>query len=312
MPKFYGFEWVNHYDRQLHYNSDKFENEYIPLNPSHGQGFEWLKDDDEQQQYRVELKDIKTLILSDGEYKRLDESIHFKENVSAVPTMTRNTKPKGEVSASTSSNINFPPWKVFGDGEYNYPYWRVQGDTVEDRHWVQYKFEENIAISKLSLTTNSFSGDPDNYGIKNFELLGSRDGENFTTLYKNIHPNNGKTKGYPFINKEKYMYYRLKLDSYRGKEDVSVQRFEMFEFRESPKWHTVSTTTPTVEQFKNESMVDIGMLDRREQVALDSPIAMTEATFGEGKLFSSKVDLKRIIDLRRLEVAHNSQVSNDL
>lgn len=67
-------------------------------------------------------------------------------------------------------------------------------------------------------------------------------------------------------------------------------------------WQTVSITLPTSQQFQEEGMEDLSILDRKVQPVLDSPLSMSKEVLGEGKVFKASVDLKKYFDLRKLEV----------
>lgn len=67
-------------------------------------------------------------------------------------------------------------------------------------------------------------------------------------------------------------------------------------------WKNVSGTLPNQAGFEEHGMEDLSILDRKVQPILSSPLNMTSENPGGGKVFRGKVDLKKIVDLRRLEV----------
>lgn len=68
-------------------------------------------------------------------------------------------------------------------------------------------------------------------------------------------------------------------------------------------WESVSATLPNQTGFEEHGMEDLSVFDRDVQTVTGSPFLMTnDGTLGEGKVFKGKVDLKKIVDLRKLEI----------
>ncbi len=71
---------------------------------------------------------------------------------------------------------------------------------------------------------------------------------------------------------------------------------------EKKEWKTVTSSFPTLKQFQEEGMENLSILDRKVQPLKSSPISMTSEKVDEGKLFKSKIDLKKTIHLRKIEI----------
>jgi hypothetical protein len=65
-------------------------------------------------------------------------------------------------------------------------------------------------------------------------------------------------------------------------------------------WQTVSTTLPSVDTFNVEGMSDLSVLDRKQQTFIQSMI--DNGSLGIGKVFKSKVDLQKYIQLVSINV----------
>lgn len=133
------------------------------------------------------------------------------ELVDITPTMTSNTTPSGYV-ASASSEVTVPrqAWCAF-DG--------VSAPDQEIRRWhsgqnlpvwLMLKFPDKHKVEAFSILNAT---DP-HYGIGSFQLQGSNDGSNFTTLGTYSNPKGwGVTTIYEVANPGYYQYYRIYVTS---------------------------------------------------------------------------------------------------
>lgn len=65
-------------------------------------------------------------------------------------------------------------------------------------------------------------------------------------------------------------------------------------------WRVVSTVLPTKEQFQEEGMDDLSILDRKLTVFIQD--MEYDGLLDNGKKFSSTIDLKKYIDIRSIKV----------
>lgn len=64
-------------------------------------------------------------------------------------------------------------------------------------------------------------------------------------------------------------------------------------------WQTVSTTLPTKDTFMNEG-IDLSALDRKETLFIQTMV--NNGALGSGKVFSTTIDLKKFLDIVKLEI----------
>lgn len=250
----------------------------------------------------------KTLILSDGEYKRYEEGspvIVSDENV--IPVMTSNNTPSGVASASNIYNSTYDAWRAFTGTNIDFQdAWVTYTGITQG--WLQYDFGYPIGIGKYTITSrnNATRGD-----LKSWTFEGSNDG-----FINEVHILDGKSdqptwisnekREFVFSNEMEFRYYRVNISEIYGANLMSIGELEMYEVSTPAtpsSWQTVSSTLPSSHQFQEEGMEDLTIFDRQVQPVLNSPIQMTnEGVLGEGKVFKGKVDLKKYFDLRKLEI----------
>ena len=126
-----------------------------------------------------------------------------------IPKMTSNTSPSGEASASSEfdSTLN-PAWKAFNGTciDTNDGFSCNSSDG-----WLQYKFVVPTVANKIMLMNRNYTGSVKNGSVKEFKILGSNNGSEFTELGTFIHSSDEKlyTNYYNLNNNKAYLYYRL-------------------------------------------------------------------------------------------------------
>ncbi len=307
MKEAWGFQWIKDIDQNRHYDYDiisKEETPYTPLKEGQEVGFQWIKDTDENFQYEVPRLS-KTLILSDGEYKRLNtnetEKIEYSTS-NVIPIMTSATAPSGTVFSSGHYGIG-EPYKAFNDIDGA---WLISVSTAEKT--IGYNFGISKTIGKYTISSRTSFNDQ---MPKNWIFEGSNDGANWTVLDTQTNQTgwgNTEKREYTINSPKLFQRYRVNVLENNGSTSYTcIQRIEMFEatvviVTAPPSWKTVSATLPTTQQFQEEGMEDLSVFDRKVQPVLNSPIQMTSEQLGEGKVFKGKVDLKKYFDLRNLEI----------
>ncbi|WP_107951039.1 SPRY domain-containing protein [Lysinibacillus parviboronicapiens] len=246
----------------------------------------------------------KTLILHDGEYKKFTPKLIGKDSTTnVVPHMTSNTSPTGKVTARGAYN---PAWQAFDKNDSTY--WYDNGSNAGAPSWLQYQFDSPKMVNKIILASQSISGST--YGLKEFSLLGSRDGLNYDNLLSvNNHPNSSAKVIYDFNNSNEYSFYKLQFGLSHFSYYALVSSFEMYEM-DTPDipayWSTVSTTLPTSTKFQSEGMDNLSSLLDRTVTELESlPMTNKSEILNEGevgKVFSKTIDLKKYIDIRSIKV----------
>lgn len=134
-------------------------------------------------------------------------------NVS-VPTMTSNTAPYGEVTASTVYSSTYDAYKVF-DSSYsgNENRWVTTANTP-DSSWIQYAFGKPICIKKMMVheyTDTVWNKEQAYLRNTNVTLLGSNDNADWVDLATFLlDKSNGNMDVYFDVdNNDAYKYYRL-------------------------------------------------------------------------------------------------------
>lgn len=90
-----------------------------------------------------------TLLADNTWLTAICNSTYFESVLNVkVPTMTSNTTPSGEVSASSEISSGYQPWKAFdGTNSVNTDCWHSAEGTS---HWIQYKFANtNFRVCKI-------------------------------------------------------------------------------------------------------------------------------------------------------------------
>jgi len=239
------------------------------------------------------------ILLSDG-YKKLSQGSPAITN-SAIPVMTSKTTPSGTVTASTERSELYGMYKAF-DGSYD-TIWQPVGIVG----WLMYQFTLPKKIVKYSVSSSTIAGTETMYP-KSWTFEGSNDGILFDVLDTQSNITGwilSQTKTFDINNVKTYLYYRINVSLHNGGSYLAIGELSMFETPTPaipPSFKTVSPTLPTLPQFQTEGMDDLSIFDRKVQKVLESPKGMTSEVLGAGKVYKSSVDLKKIFDLRKLEV----------
>ena len=154
-------------------------------------------------------------LLSDSTWHEAIANSTYIDSVLNVknPTMTGNTTPSGECSASSNFNQNnYPTWKAFdGNTGTNWLTTTVSASTVS---YIQYKFSEARIINTVKMIfVNWASGSMAT--ISNISIKGSNDGSNFTPLLS-YQPDNDINQLAIFDNNDIYLYYRVEITGYNA------------------------------------------------------------------------------------------------
>ncbi len=160
-------------------------------------------------------------LLADADWLESICNSEYFENVLnvKVPTMTSNTTPSGNASASTT----YTDWYAYRSFDKdNSTYWA--SNEVNTNSWIQYKFTSKQKIYKFSIVPRVYSG----YSrIKNFEIQSSDD--NFATHkteYTGLVQSSGATFNGIITNPNNADSWRLHIiDTYNGACSVCEVQF---------------------------------------------------------------------------------------
>lgn len=138
--------------------------------------------------------------------------------------MTSNTAPAPfVVSASSVYNTTYPAWKAFnGTNSGETDSW-ISLNTVTG--WLQINYGSQKRVNKVSITSRNVASTSVSSSPKDFNILGSNDGINFTMLgqFKNeVNWGINETRDFRFINNNYYQYYKIDILSNNGLPAVSI------------------------------------------------------------------------------------------
>ena len=143
---------------------------------------------------------------------------HGDDNASttqSVPTMTSNTTPSGEASASSEFG-SLAAWRAF-DGIFNTST-DMWGSNADVNEYLQYEYATAIAINKYIVKHYN----PNNATIKDWTLQGSDTGAfsgeevDLDTITDNGGLGNVAVRTYTFENGTTYKFYRVSVQATNG------------------------------------------------------------------------------------------------
>ena len=165
---------------------------------------------------------FETLIANSNACNYMARSTTWALAEGLVPTMTSDTTPSGECSASSVFK-SYNAYLAF-DGNITDIGWVATGNTD---CWIQYKFENPIKVNHVSLVPRNSSG---NSGIKNFKIQGSNDGNIFEDIYTGkCNGTVGSYQTFTFNNNDDYLYYRIHIvDIYSGATYCGIEALQFY------------------------------------------------------------------------------------
>jgi F5/8 type C domain. len=133
--------------------------------------------------------------------------------------MTSNATPAPYVASSSSyNNSTYYAWKAFnGTNVDREDCWASENNLTTG--WIQIDFGEPKKVNTMQLTSRNDSASGSVSAPKDFSVLGSNDGTNFTLIKEitnQINWNANETRLFDLGKGNKYRYYRLKIDSTSG------------------------------------------------------------------------------------------------
>lgn len=130
--------------------------------------------------------------------------------VGLVPTMTSNTTPYGEASASSINYAGEDVWYAF-DANNTTSQWIASGTSD---CWIQYKFPKAICAKLVSFRP---SYNAQGTRVKNYKIQASNNGTTWDNLTNSLVCPNGVSEQYVELNNSKqYLYYRMSLSGTYG------------------------------------------------------------------------------------------------
>ena len=128
----------------------------------------------------------------------------------SVPVMTSNTTPKGVASAISEISSTRAAWKAFNNASAAYDdCW--QASSLGVGGYIQYRFEEPVAISKVKFKVLPDAGDISDY-LSSYTVKASNDGSTWADIYSGSVSKTGLSKTFvtqSFENDTEYSYWRF-------------------------------------------------------------------------------------------------------
>ncbi len=156
--------------------------------------------------------DANTVYVLNNKIEELNNSLTSVQNIlknimgnnPLIPTMTSNTTPSGNASAS-SAHSNYPAYYAFDNNDSTV--WLHTGAGSITNQWVMYKFTKAVQAIKFDVKwVKSY------ISSISYKIQGSNDGAKWTDLTANITSSNDIEKQ-ALNNDASYIYYRLYINS---------------------------------------------------------------------------------------------------
>lgn len=252
---------------------------------------------------------IKSLILSNGEYKTLKNSYTVTERT-ATPisiVMTSNSTPLPYVVSASSADPNYPAYLAF-DGV---------NATVTDcwvcpsyTGWLKIDLGTQIAVGNYEIEKGYRFVDD---APKEWTFEGSNNDADWTILdtqTNQINWTKGEKRSYMIANPMSFRYYRVNVVTSENSAYLTIGALNLLEYGTVTKtvnalfWETVSTTLPDADTFISEGMDDLSIFNRKLTTVT---IPMNDNTasgvsLGKGKMFKERIDLNKYIDIKKINV----------
>ena len=192
-----------------------------------------------------------------GEWGKIDSTTWGP--LGNVPIMTANNAPYGVASASHAYNNTYAAWKLFDRDDSSS--WR--GDNTSSTEWVQYEFVNPTIVNMMKIRPTVTESD---LRIKDYNIKGSNDGTNFTTIYTGSFENDPSLATTDtfihFTNDVAYKIYRVNLTNTwsvpaSGRWNYGIATLQFYGRELKPLVPTMtSNTTPKGEAISASSSSD--------------------------------------------------------
>lgn len=254
--------------------------------------------------YFESLNEKKSFIFQNDGYKVFRETTKGQIAENKVPLMTSNTAPYGLAKANDYWGTGYEPYKAFNRIKTNAAAngWATTRDTP--RGWLSYTFQDIIYVDKYVITPREAIYAPISWSIEidkgdgNLEVVDTK--TNFTS-WSDITDTTFKLSK-PFKCRE----FRINvIDSNSGGITI-IQNLEIHSALIDTvlsNWLVLSPSLPNLNQYKEHGMI-LSNLDRK--VLSIDPIKMDKRNdgleTGDGFVFSKIIDLKKYLDLRKINI----------
>lgn len=264
----------------------------------------------------------KTLILHDGEYKKVTPAIPYSpqvlgDKVGLVPNMTSYTAPSGLAFASSFSTSGREPWRAFNSNNADTTYTWLTPNYKAEGEFLGYIFNNPQKIRAYSIyPVNQDTNAPPGWKFQiSSDTTNGTDGT-WTTVdtRSNQHLINTAASHYDLSKEVEAKAFRIVFNKPTATVNLWIKQLQVYkrdiispEIQAEPlKITAVSNTLPTTTQFLEQGIDSLPPLLDRKVTTLD-PMAMSDKSeilgTGEiGKVFNKTIDLKKYFDIRSIKV----------
>lgn len=155
----------------------------------------------------------------------INNSAYFESVLNVkVPTMTSNTTPSGQASASNIATSAYDAYKAFDNSVTP----SVSSGWVSGKstfpQWIQYKFNSPVSIKCANIIFNNINT------TANIKISASSDNSNFTDLIDNVTVTGSENKQVNIENDNSYLIYRLAIISQSRSSSGTVGQIDTLQF----------------------------------------------------------------------------------
>ncbi|MGN4125838.1 discoidin domain-containing protein [Lysinibacillus sphaericus] len=245
--------------------------------------------------------DNKTLILHDGEYKRYIEGKDAVSGTNLIPVMINDTSPVPYVSSCKDSYGGFFSFNAFNRILNGASRWIANSSSDT---WIKIDLSSPRKAYTYQLTSGHITQQ-----IKSWILQGSNDDNLWIDLDEvSEHPLAiDSYEKFTIDNPDNYRYYRIfvkaTVSGFASLSGFTLLTQDIPEVKK--KWEDVTNTIPTKDEFVTKGMDSLSILDRTVAELESLPMAEKSEILGTGeigKVFSKTINLKKFLDIRKIEV----------
>ncbi|SEL81232.1 F5/8 type C domain-containing protein [Paenibacillus sp. cl141a] len=250
---------------------------------------------------------IRSLILSNGEYKKLNDSYTVTERT-ATPIsikMTSDNTPSPFVASASSALPNYPAYLAFdGVNATVTDSWICQSNSG----WLKIDMGTQIVVGNYEIEKGHRFADD---APKEWTFEGSNNDTDWTILdaqTNQVNWTNGEKRSYMIANPMSFRYYRVNVVISENSAYLTIGALNLLEYGTVTKTvnafslETVSTTLPALDTFINTGIDDISILNRK-LTTITIPMNDNTASgvsLGKGKMFKERIDLNKYIDIKKI------------
>lgn len=246
----------------------------------------------------------KTLILHDGKYKKINKGKPALPPSNILPIFKGYSEGNMTISESSHYEDNYAYLAVDKNSK---TYWVSDGFPNENQpQWIMIDLGEPKTLIGYGISIMAYM--IYNIGAHHFEI--SNDGNTFSRVYTHKEPLSDQKLTYFYFSPVTCRYIRILITRHFGNNRrVSIKELELIGEGEKevlPFWEVVNVTLPTINQFLNDGVDDLSIINREikqlEPMQMEDKTNILFTNNEQGKVFSKTIDLKKYFDIRSMKV----------